>query len=69
MLLPSHRSYVDFLMLSYLLYTYDLALPVIAAGIGKSVLSTVFSGCTGSIARGSCCCKELCLTSVPRASC
>ncbi|XP_035394866.1 dihydroxyacetone phosphate acyltransferase isoform X1 [Cygnus atratus] len=32
-LLPSHRSYVDFLMLSYLLYTYDLALPVIAAGI------------------------------------
>ncbi|KAI6071930.1 Dihydroxyacetone phosphate acyltransferase [Aix galericulata] len=26
-LLPSHRSYVDFLMLSYLLYTYDLALP------------------------------------------
>ncbi|NXC75572.1 GNPAT acyltransferase, partial [Anhinga anhinga] len=34
-LLPSHRSYVDFLMLSYLLYTYDLALPVIAAGIGK----------------------------------
>ncbi|KAF4793392.1 hypothetical protein TURU_111646 [Turdus rufiventris] len=34
-LLPSHRSYVDFLMLSYLLYTYDLALPVIAAGIGN----------------------------------
>ncbi|NXL00089.1 GNPAT acyltransferase, partial [Mesembrinibis cayennensis] len=36
-LLPSHRSYVDFLMLSYLLYTYDLALPVIAAGIGNCV--------------------------------
>ncbi|NXT30858.1 GNPAT acyltransferase, partial [Pelecanoides urinatrix] len=36
-LLPSHRSYVDFLMLSYLLYTYDLALPVIAAGIGNFV--------------------------------
>ncbi|XP_044866832.1 dihydroxyacetone phosphate acyltransferase isoform X2 [Mauremys mutica] len=32
-LLPSHRSYIDFLMLSYLLYTYDLALPVIAAGM------------------------------------
>ncbi|XP_019382763.1 PREDICTED: dihydroxyacetone phosphate acyltransferase isoform X2 [Gavialis gangeticus] len=32
-LLPSHRSYMDFLMLSYLLYSYDLALPVIAAGI------------------------------------
>ncbi|KAG9469528.1 hypothetical protein GDO78_020307 [Eleutherodactylus coqui] len=32
-LLPSHRSYVDFLMMSYILYTYDLALPVIAAGM------------------------------------
>ncbi|XP_005291306.2 dihydroxyacetone phosphate acyltransferase isoform X1 [Chrysemys picta bellii] len=32
-LLPSHRSYIDFLMLSYLFYTYDLALPVIAAGM------------------------------------
>ncbi|NXB26418.1 GNPAT acyltransferase, partial [Rhagologus leucostigma] len=38
-LLPSHRSYIDFLMLSYLLYTYDLALPVIAAGIGKYVFN------------------------------
>ncbi|NXA38173.1 GNPAT acyltransferase, partial [Eudromia elegans] len=43
-LLPSHRSYVDFLMLSYLLYTYDLALPVIAAGIGKYVLQQYFLG-------------------------
>lgn len=41
-LLPSHRSYVDFLMLSYLLYTYDLALPVIAAGIGKYVFKQCF---------------------------
>ncbi|XP_058023045.1 dihydroxyacetone phosphate acyltransferase isoform X3 [Ahaetulla prasina] len=32
-LLPSHRSYIDFLLLSYVLYSYDLALPVIAAGI------------------------------------
>ncbi|XP_048842263.1 dihydroxyacetone phosphate acyltransferase [Brienomyrus brachyistius] len=32
-LLPSHRSYMDFLIVSYLLYTYDLALPVIAAGM------------------------------------
>ncbi|XP_066549137.1 dihydroxyacetone phosphate acyltransferase [Amia ocellicauda] len=32
-LLPSHRSYIDFLMLSYILYTYDLSLPVIAAGM------------------------------------
>lgn len=33
-LLPSHRSYMDFLMMSYLLYMYDLPLPVIAAGMG-----------------------------------
>lgn len=32
-LLPSHRSYVDFLILSFLLYTYDLPVPVIAAGM------------------------------------
>uniref|UniRef100_A0A4W3H8S5 Glyceronephosphate O-acyltransferase n=1 Tax=Callorhinchus milii TaxID=7868 RepID=A0A4W3H8S5_CALMI len=32
-LLPSHRSYIDFLMLSYIMYTYDLCLPVIAAGM------------------------------------
>lgn len=34
-LLPSHRSYMDFLMMSYLLYMYDLPLPVIAAGMGE----------------------------------
>ncbi|KAF3850171.1 hypothetical protein F7725_019890 [Dissostichus mawsoni] len=32
-LLPSHRSYMDFLLMSYLLFTYDLSLPVIAAGM------------------------------------
>lgn len=32
-LLPSHRSYIDFLMLSFLLYNYDLPIPVIAAGM------------------------------------
>ncbi|XP_029902918.1 dihydroxyacetone phosphate acyltransferase isoform X2 [Myripristis murdjan] len=32
-LLPSHRSYMDFLLMSYILYTYDLVLPVIAAGM------------------------------------
>lgn len=32
-LLPSHRSYMDFLLMSYILFTYDLALPVIAAGM------------------------------------
>lgn len=37
-LLPSHRSYIDFLMMSYLLFSYDLALPVIAAGMGVYLL-------------------------------
>lgn len=37
-LLPSHRSYIDFLMMSYLLFTYDVALPVIAAGMGVYLL-------------------------------
>uniref|UniRef100_A0A673VP26 Dihydroxyacetone phosphate acyltransferase-like n=1 Tax=Salmo trutta TaxID=8032 RepID=A0A673VP26_SALTR len=32
-LMPNHRSYVDFLVLSYILFTYDLPIPVIAAGI------------------------------------
>ncbi|XP_011891516.1 PREDICTED: dihydroxyacetone phosphate acyltransferase isoform X2 [Cercocebus atys] len=32
-LLPSHRSYIDFLMLSFILYNYDLPVPVIAAGM------------------------------------
>ena len=32
-LLPSHRSYIDFLMLSFLLYNYDLSVPVMAAGM------------------------------------
>ncbi|XP_029450057.1 dihydroxyacetone phosphate acyltransferase isoform X1 [Rhinatrema bivittatum] len=31
-LLPSHRSYVDFLLLSYIMFTYDLPVPVIASG-------------------------------------
>ncbi|KAL0967134.1 hypothetical protein UPYG_G00248200 [Umbra pygmaea] len=32
-LMPNHRSYVDFLVLSYIMFTYDLPVPVIAAGI------------------------------------
>ncbi|XP_034755467.1 dihydroxyacetone phosphate acyltransferase [Etheostoma cragini] len=32
-LMPNHRSYVDFLVISYIMYTYDIPLPVIAAGI------------------------------------
>ncbi|XP_073528913.1 dihydroxyacetone phosphate acyltransferase-like isoform X2 [Phyllobates terribilis] len=31
-LLPSHRSYIDFLLISYIMFTYDLPIPVIAAG-------------------------------------
>nr|BAE29873.1 unnamed protein product [Mus musculus] len=41
-LLPSHRSYIDFLMLSFILYSYDLPVPVIAAGmdfLGMRVVS------------------------------
>eukprot|EP01135_Chromosphaera_perkinsii_P007652 Nk52_evm108s914 gene=Nk52_evmTU108s914 len=32
LLLPTHRSYVDFLLVSYLFFAYDLKLPIIAAG-------------------------------------
>uniref|UniRef100_A0A8C2ZF29 Glyceronephosphate O-acyltransferase 2 n=1 Tax=Cyclopterus lumpus TaxID=8103 RepID=A0A8C2ZF29_CYCLU len=32
-LLPNHRSYVDFLVISYIMFTYDIPVPVIAAGI------------------------------------
>ncbi|KAM4632971.1 dihydroxyacetone phosphate acyltransferase [Polymixia lowei] len=32
-LMPNHRSYVDFLVISYILFTYDLPIPVIAAGV------------------------------------
>jgi 1-acyl-sn-glycerol-3-phosphate acyltransferase len=31
-LIPTHRSYIDFLMLSFLLFAYELPLPQIAAG-------------------------------------
>eukprot|EP01117_Protostelium_nocturnum_P019428 TRINITY_DN8428_c0_g1_i3.p1 TRINITY_DN8428_c0_g1~~TRINITY_DN8428_c0_g1_i3.p1 ORF type:complete len:1163 (-),score=522.34 TRINITY_DN8428_c0_g1_i3:54-3542(-) len=40
LLVPSHRSYVDFLLLSYVLYEYDLPLPHIAAG--EDFLSILF---------------------------
>ncbi|XP_017291501.1 dihydroxyacetone phosphate acyltransferase isoform X2 [Kryptolebias marmoratus] len=32
-LMPNHRSYVDFLVISYILFSYDIPVPVIAAGI------------------------------------
>ncbi|KAM3931169.1 dihydroxyacetone phosphate acyltransferase-like [Leptodactylus fuscus] len=31
-LMPNHQSYVDFLVISYIMFTYNLAIPVIAAG-------------------------------------
>lgn len=39
-LMPNHRSYIDFLVLSYIMFTYDLSIPVIAAGIRKYLLET-----------------------------
>ncbi|XP_007560978.1 dihydroxyacetone phosphate acyltransferase isoform X2 [Poecilia formosa] len=32
-LMPNHRSYIDFLVVSYILFNYDIPVPVIAAGI------------------------------------
>lgn len=35
-LIPSHRSYVDFILMSYVCFAYDIAVPTIAAGMGKT---------------------------------
>ncbi|KAF7694433.1 dihydroxyacetone phosphate acyltransferase [Silurus meridionalis] len=40
-LVPNHRSYIDFLVLSYIMFTYDLSVPVIAAGIPLMGMSLV----------------------------
>lgn len=34
---PSHRSYADFILMSYLLFTFDIEIPAIAAGMGESL--------------------------------
>lgn len=34
--LPSHRSYMDFILMSYICFHYDIEIPGIAAGMGKS---------------------------------
>lgn len=34
--LPSHRSYADFVLMSYVCFSYDLEIPAIAAGMGKT---------------------------------
>uniref|UniRef100_A0A9J8AV73 Glyceronephosphate O-acyltransferase 2 n=1 Tax=Cyprinus carpio carpio TaxID=630221 RepID=A0A9J8AV73_CYPCA len=44
-LMPNHRSYMDFLVLSYIMFTYDLSIPVIAAGIplmGMKLIGEIF---------------------------
>lgn len=33
--LPNHRSYADFILMSYLCFTYDIEIPAIAAGMGE----------------------------------
>lgn len=35
---PSHRSYADFIILSYVCFYYDVEIPAIAAGMGKLFL-------------------------------
>lgn len=32
--LPSHRSYADFVLMSYICFSYDIEIPAIAAGMG-----------------------------------
>ena len=33
-MLPTHRSYLDFLLVCYVFYHYDLPMPAIAAAMG-----------------------------------
>uniref|UniRef100_A0A3P9CDR7 Dihydroxyacetone phosphate acyltransferase n=1 Tax=Maylandia zebra TaxID=106582 RepID=A0A3P9CDR7_9CICH len=40
-LMPNHRSYVDFLIVSFILFTYDIPIPVIAAGIPLASMKVV----------------------------
>lgn len=35
---PSHRSYADFILMSLMCFSEDLAIPAIAAGMGKVFL-------------------------------
>jgi glycerone phosphate O-acyltransferase len=34
---PSHRSYGDFILMSYLCFHYQIEIPAIAAGMGKQM--------------------------------
>ncbi|XP_061900717.1 dihydroxyacetone phosphate acyltransferase-like isoform X4 [Entelurus aequoreus] len=40
-LLPNHRSYTDFLVISYIMFTYDIPLPVIASGLALAGMNFV----------------------------
>ncbi|XP_072297653.1 dihydroxyacetone phosphate acyltransferase [Eucyclogobius newberryi] len=47
-LMPTHRSYMDFLIISYVLFTYDIPLPVIAAGLplaGMKLVGEIIRRC------------------------
>ena len=35
--LPSHRSYADFVLMSYICFGYDIEIPGIAAGMGNKI--------------------------------
>jgi len=37
--LPSHRSYMDFILMSYICYYYEIEIPGIAAGMGKHLIN------------------------------
>lgn len=39
--LPSHRSYLDFILMSYVCFHYDIEIPGIAAGMGESSFSSL----------------------------
>jgi 1-acyl-sn-glycerol-3-phosphate acyltransferase len=43
--MPTHRSYMDFLLMSYVFYHYDLPMPVIAAAMGnyEKISTTILS--------------------------
>lgn len=47
-LLPTHRSYADFLLVSYIAYHYNLPLPVIAAGMDFMNMAVIGDKLRGS---------------------
>lgn len=48
-LMPNHRSYMDFLIISYIMFTYDIPMPFIAAGIRNSCTDEVGRRGTASL--------------------